>query len=139
MGTWGIGVWQDDVTADVIRAFADLLKQGRTPVEAVQNILEDPPWGWGDQDDDVVQILALAALALQQGVLDSALRARAISLIESGIESSDPLDRWTESQPEQFAARQEALEHFKALLVRGTATADELASVTESEAFNNLR
>jgi hypothetical protein len=135
MGTWGIGVWQDDVARDVIRAFEDLLKQGRTPIEAVQNLLEDPPWGWGDQDDDVVQILALAALALQQGVLASALRDRAISLIES----SDPLERWTASKPEEFAARQEVLEHFKALLVRRSATADELASVTESEAFNTLR
>jgi hypothetical protein len=76
---------------------------------------------------------------LQQGVLDAALRDRAISMIETGIESSDPLDRWTESKPEEFAARQEVLKHFKALLVRGTATADGLASVTESEAFNNLR
>ena len=88
--------------------------------------------GWGDQDDDVVQVLALAALALQHGVLAPALRDRAISMIESG----DPLDRWTESQPEKIAARQEVLEHFIALLVRGNATADELASVTEPEAFS---
>ncbi len=52
------------------------------------------------------------------------------------IESGDPLDRWTESQPEKIAARQEVLEHFIALLVRGNATADELASVTEPEAFS---
>jgi hypothetical protein len=48
MGTWGIGVWQDDVARDVIRAFEDLLKHGKTPVEAVHTILVDPPWRWGD-------------------------------------------------------------------------------------------
>ncbi len=132
MGAWGNGVWQDDVAHDVILRFEQLLAEGRTPGEAVQQILLDPPWGWGDQDDDVVQVLALAALALQQGVLDTALRDRAISLIESG----EPLDRWTESEPEKSAARQALLDHFKALLVRGTATVEELASVTEPKAFS---
>lgn len=132
MGTWGNGVWQDDVAQDVIVGFKRLLAEDCTPGEAVQQILLDPPGGWGDQDDDAVQVLALAALALQVGVLEIALRDRAISMIESG----DALDRWTDSEPEKFAARQALLEHFKALLVRGTATVDELASVTEPEAFS---
>jgi hypothetical protein len=132
VGAWGSGVWQDDVAHDIILRFEQLLTEGRTPGEAVQDILLDPPWGWGDQDDDAVQVLALAALALRHGVLDSALHNQAISLIESGA----PLDRWTESRPAQIAARQAVLEHFKALLERGTATVDELASVTEPEAFS---
>lgn len=132
MGAWGNGVWQDDVAHDLLVKFEGLLKQGRTPNEAVQATLAEPPWQWGDQDDDVVQILALAALALQHGVLNSALRDRAISMIESG----DPLDRWSESEPEDIAARQEVLNQLRVLLQRGTATPEELKSVTTPEAHS---
>ncbi len=132
MGAWGNGIWQDDVALDVVTMFEELLAEGRTPSEAVQVIFVAPPWGWGDQDDDAVQVLALAALALQHGVLDPDLRDRAISMVDSDA----PLDRWRESQPKVIAARQETLERFKALLVRGTATADELAIVTKPEAFS---
>jgi hypothetical protein len=132
MGAWGNGVWQDDVAADVILRFDQLLAEGTTPEEAVQQLLVNPPWGWGDQDDDAVQVLALAALALRHGVLSPVLRNRAISLIESGT----PLDRWTDAAPEQIAARQAVLNQFKVLLERGTTTVDELASVTEPKAFS---
>lgn len=132
MGAWGNGVWQDDMAYDVILAFEDLREHGSTAAEAVQRILVSAPWGWRDIDAASAQVLALAALALESGVLDPALRDRAIATIESG----DPLGRWTESGPEMIAARTEVLERFKALLQRGTATPEELKSVTTPEAFS---
>jgi hypothetical protein len=126
MGAWGVGVWQDDAADDVILRFEDLREEGYDAQEALRRVLANPPWGWGDLDDDAVQILALAALALQHGVLDPALRDRAISTIESG----DPMGTWTESDPEDIAARKQILERFKALLLRGTATPEELKSIT---------
>jgi hypothetical protein len=126
VGAWGTGVWQDDVAADVIKMFQELLEEGKTPREAVQGVLMDPPWRWGDQDDDAVQVLALAALALEHGVLDPALRDRAIAMIESG----DPLGTWTESAPEDVTARKQVLEQFTALLQRDSATPEELKQVT---------
>lgn len=146
MGTWGNGVWQDDVAADLIVMFEDLLVGGSTAAQAVEHALAHPPWGWCDEDDSVVQVLALAALALQYGALDPQLRDQALALIESGA----PLQRWTESVAElggeataerrQFTqqrllARQQVLEQFHALLTRGRATAEELADVTRPEAF----
>ncbi len=80
---------------------------------------------------DAVQVLARAALALRHAGLSSALHNQASSMIASGV----PLNRWAESPPAQTAARQAVLKHFKALLARGTAAVDELASVTEPEAF----
>jgi hypothetical protein len=76
MGTWGNGVWQDDVSVDLVLQFEQFLTQGGAPEEAVQELLLGPPWGWGDQDGDAVQILALSALALQHGALRSDLRER---------------------------------------------------------------
>jgi hypothetical protein len=132
MGAWGNGVWQDDVAHDAIAMFEELREDGYDAQEALQRVLADPPWGWGDRGDDAVQILAIAALALQHGVLDPALRDRAIAMIESGA----PLGRWTESGPEMIAARTEVLERFKALLQRGSATPEELKEVTTPEAFS---
>ena len=146
MGTGGNGVWQDDVAADLIVMFEDLLAGGSTAAQAVERVVADPPWGWGDEDDDVVQVLALDALALQYGVLDPQLRDQALTLIESGA----PLQRWIESVAElggeataerrqfmqqRLLARQQVLEQFQALLKRGGATAEELTGVTRPEAF----
>jgi hypothetical protein len=117
---------------DVVLMFEDLLEHGSTAAEAVQRILAHAPWGWRDIDAAAAQVLSLAALALQHGVLDPALRDRAIATIESG----DPLGRWTEARPEVIAARTEVLEHFKVLLLRGMATPEELESVTTPEAYS---
>lgn len=132
MGTWGIGVWQDDVAGDVVGVFEDLLESGNTAAQAVEAVLLDPPWGWDDEDDEVVQILALAALALQHRVLASGLRDRALSILESGV----ALERWSDSRAELIAARMQLLEQYQALLRQGAAPADELASVTRPEAFS---
>jgi hypothetical protein len=106
--------------------FNDLHEAGDDAREALRRVIADPPWGWGDVDGDAAQILALAALALQHGVLDSALRDRAIAMIESG----DPLGTWTQSDPQNIAARKQLLERFKELLQRGSATPEELKEVT---------
>ena len=132
MGAWGNGVWQDDAADDVVKMFDKLLAAGSTPSEAVQRVIAHPPWGWGDWDDTPVQVLALAALALEYGILTASLRNWAIAEIESGA----PLDRWTESTPEDIANRTEVLERFKVMLIRGTATPEELKSVTTPEAFS---
>ena len=126
MSAWGVGVWEDDVASDVVIMFDDLREEGLSPQEALARVLADPPWGWGDRGDDVVQILALAALALQHSVLDATLRERAITTIES----SAALRPWTATDPADVAARTLLLERFQALLQRGSATADELKSVT---------
>jgi hypothetical protein len=126
MSAWGIGVWQDDMADDVVLMFNDLCEEGYDAREALRRVMADPPWGWGDVDGDAAQILALAALALQHGVLDPALRDRAITMIESG----DPLGTWTQSDPQVVAAREQLLERFKALLQCGSATPEELKEVT---------
>jgi hypothetical protein len=126
MGAWGTEVWQDDTADDVLIMFERLLEAGATPREAVRLIILHPPYGWGDDDDEPVQILALAALALKYEMLTPTIRRWAISTIESGA----PMGTWPESTPEDIAARKQILEQLKAILQHGTATAEELESVT---------
>ena len=94
MGAWGNGVWQDDVADDVLIAFEDALRDGLTAGAALRRVLDDPPYGWDDEDDSATQLLAIAALALQHELLDPDLRERAIAMIDSGV----PMWRWERPQ-----------------------------------------
>lgn len=127
MGIWGHGIWQDDVAADALVRFNDLLAAGGSASDALQGVLASPPWGWHDAVDAAVQVLALAAVALEHGVLDAALRDRALATIESGV----PLWRWTDAEPEDVTARKDVLEQFKGLLLHGAASSEQLKNVTE--------
>jgi hypothetical protein len=129
MSAWGVGVWENDAADDVVLMFEDLCEAGGSAQEALRRVLARPPYGWGIRDDDAVQILAIAALALQHGVLDPAVRDQAIATIESGA----AMETWTESDPKNVAARLELLERFTALLQRGSASPEEFTSVTRPE------
>jgi hypothetical protein len=113
MGHWGPGILEDDVAVDVRVAFEDALSEGLSISEATQRVLDDPPAGFDDEEDAAVTYLALAALQLEHGALEAAIRDKAIAFIESGI----PLWRWEGSPPERIAERQKALEDFKARLL----------------------
>jgi hypothetical protein len=126
MSAWGTEVWQDDTADDVLIMFEDLLEAGATPTEAIRLIILRPPYGWGDDDDEPVQILALAALALKYGILTSTIRNWALATINSGA----PMGTWTQSAPENIAERKQILAQLKALLVRAIATPEELEVVT---------
>jgi hypothetical protein len=132
MGAWGNGVWQDDAAYNMLLMFDDLLETGAIPTEAVHLVILHPPWGWGDWDDEPVQILALAALALEYVIFTPALRNWAMAALGTGA----PLDCWTESNPEDIAHRAGVLERFKAMLQQGTTTAEELESVTRPQEFS---
>jgi hypothetical protein len=71
---------------------------------------------------------------LQHGVLTPELRDWAIATIASGA----PLGRWDWDgvRPEKVGARKELLERYKEMLLRVTATPEELESVTTPEAFS---
>lgn len=129
MGAWGNGVWQDDGAEDILLAFEDALQGGLTERAALQRILADPPWSWDDEEDSATQLLAIATLALQRGMLEPDLRDRAIAMIDSAV----PMWRWEGAPSDRVSAREEVLAQLRVLLARGTATAEELANVTRPE------
>jgi hypothetical protein len=125
---------QDDAADDVLIMFDDLLEAGATPAEVVRLVILDPPWGWGDWDDEPTQVLALAAWSLEYEILTSTLRKWAIAAIDSGA----PLGRWVldETKPEHYLHRVAVLARFKAILQQGTAPREELESVTRPKEFS---
>jgi hypothetical protein len=126
VGTWGIGVWQDDVAADVLTTFEDLRDEGYSATRAIRTIVKDPPWGWDDAEDSAVQMLAIVTLALQQGVLDAKLQQRGLDVIDSQLALSSD-----ENVPQDQAnARKQLLLRLKALIIAGEVSPEDLKSVT---------
>jgi hypothetical protein len=109
MGTWGAGIFDDDVARDVQEQFDSIRQQGYSVSAATQQILKDPPWGSDDDEDAAVTYLALAALQLAHGELEPTLREKAIAVIASGV----PMWRWDGSAPEGVAERTRVLEEPK--------------------------
>jgi hypothetical protein len=132
MGAWGIGVWQDDVAQDVIVLFQDLRREGCSATEAVQRALENPLWRWDDEEDSARQVLAIAALALQQGVMEPSLRNRTLATIDSGVS----LWPWESAQTEIADARKTLLSRFRELVLKGSATDEDFTSVTAPNTYS---
>lgn len=127
MGAWGVGVWQDDVAADVCRGYADARTAGMDVEAALAAVWADPPWPLDDPDDQVATVLALAACGLADGCLPVTLAAAALQCIASGA----ALERWTAAPAEMLAQRQQVVQQFTDLLRRGSASPAALRAVTE--------
>jgi hypothetical protein len=100
MGTWGPGIFEDDVALDVRGDFQEHLDSGTAPEAAADQVLGGYQDSLEDMDDGPVVILALAASLLDAGVrshsvLDEARRV---------IETQAGLERW-EDDPTALAQR----------------------------------
>lgn len=93
MGTWGAGLFCDDVACDIRTQFRELLREGQTIPQATRRILEEWQEAVEDADDGPVIWLALASLQWDRGGLQSSVKQKAIRIIDSGID----LDRWRSS------------------------------------------
>lgn len=113
MGTWGPGIFDDDIAQDARILFEDKLAVGCSVVEATRRVLDEWKGIMDDEEDAAVTYLALAALQLEHGILEPRLRQQALATIESGV----PLWRWEGSSPERIAERTRVLAAFKAELL----------------------
>jgi len=102
MGTWGAGIFSNDLSADVRTEYRWLLEDGVSDADAMAQVLSRFAHADRDHDDATAFWTGLAASQLQLGRLDPAVRDRAVALIDAGGD----LHLWTESRdaPKRKAA-----------------------------------
>ncbi len=112
MGTWGTGIFDDDVALDVRDAFEDALSDGLDISAATRRALEEFGSAAEDSDDGPIIYLALAALQLQREALQPEIREKVLHLIATG----EGLGRWEDADPAALTDRKLVLETLKTKL-----------------------
>lgn len=113
MGAWGPEIFDDDVALDVKNMFEEDLANGLSATDASQHVLNNPPWGFDDEEDTATTVLALAALQMEYHVLSQSVKERAIDVIDSGV----PLWRWEGLPDDRMASRIAVLQSLKQQLL----------------------
>lgn len=99
MGTWGTGIFSDDLAADIRGDWRDAIIDGEDPAAVTRRLIE---LYRRDHEGQVVFWLALAAAQMESGRLDRDVRDRALAVIDSG----DDVARWR-AQGEGFARQRQ--------------------------------
>src|SRR5437667_12905938 len=90
MGTWGYGIFENDVAVDVRLMFEDEIDGGSGVEEATKHVLAECVIYLKDMGDSVQTWLALAALQLEQGSVQDRIRKKVLEVVEQGADS----ERW---------------------------------------------
>ena len=112
MGTWGVGIFQDDFAGDVRAAFEDEIAAGANSSTAAKRVLLSFADSLDDTDEEPVLYLALASLQLNLGVVNQEIRKRVLEIIDNG----EGLDGWEEADPQNLIKRKEVLNGLRARL-----------------------
>lgn len=99
MGTWGTGIFADDVASDLKQDYRAMLESGVDDAQAMRDVLD----AYGT--DETVVWLALAAVQSKLGRLDETVLARAVEIIDTG----EDLALWEETEPADRRSRARAL------------------------------
>jgi hypothetical protein len=112
MGTWGAGIFDDDVAVDARGAFEKAVQAGLSPAQAASEVLDEMGDEAQDSDDGPVLILALASLLSDSGVRDHPLFEAAWEIIRIGA----GLERWQDAGEAALAERQAVYKNLAAKL-----------------------
>jgi hypothetical protein len=105
MGTWGPGIFSDDVAQDVRDAWRDALMDGLDDATATKRLLNELQAAFDDENDAVVAWLALAAAQHETGRLQLLVRDRALAIIDAGGDIAS----WRNQSAAFVRAREKAL------------------------------
>jgi Domain of unknown function (DUF4259) len=111
MGAWGTAIFSDDIAADVRDDFKDKIANGKTPLDATNEMIDENQAILEDNDDAAVFWLSLAAAQWKLGRLVNFVKQKAIEIIDSGQD----LERWGEDL-RQLKQRKLVLEKLKVQL-----------------------
>lgn len=106
MGTFGTGLFSNDVAPEAKEIYIDCLKVGKTDEEAYAKVMEEFKDHLEDEDDRVDFWLGFASFLFDYGRLDDSTRETALSLI--GVETD--LSRWDKND---LKKRMKVLEDLK--------------------------
>jgi len=107
VGTWGYGIFEDDIASDVRGEFEDAIAEGLDSSAATQRVFEVFGEAVEDEEEGAVVWLSLAALQLDRGVLQDDIRDRALAAMSSDLE------RWKEAGPEEVVQRKIVLDELR--------------------------
>ncbi|MDH5507365.1 MAG: Imm26 family immunity protein [Anaerolineae bacterium] len=108
MGTWGVGIFEDDMACDIRDQYTDLIESGVEEPEASRQVIQAWENELSDQDIYPVFWLALAAVQLELQRLDDHVKTQAIDIIENDRH----LALWQE-QPQLLPSRKAVLSKLK--------------------------
>lgn len=111
MGTWGPGIFSDDLACDLRDEYRDLLGDGLSGEEATERLLQEWRTELDDPDVGPVFWLALAATQWRAGRLEERVKSEALRIISDGSD----LRRWG-SGPSPRKKRQAALAKLRSKL-----------------------
>lgn len=94
MGTWGTGIFQNDIADDVKTDYINKLKMGKSDEDALSEIISENSDFLNDPEDSLDFWFALASILYDYGRLTEKVKSQAITLLESDKDS----ERWTEKE-----------------------------------------
>jgi hypothetical protein len=103
MGTWGPGIFSDDLALDVRDVWRAALMDGLDDAAATARVLEELGEVFENEEEAVVGWLALAAAQHETGRLQPEARERALGIIDAGAD----LERWRDEAGGAHARKRE--------------------------------
>lgn len=113
MGTWGPGLFSDDIACDVKEYYMKCLREDMSAEEAEASAVSYFSEELSDSDDGPVVVLALADTAWRVGRLSEKLKKAAIVIIDNG----EGLERWKEAGTQLLKKRQDVFQKLKERLL----------------------
>lgn len=113
MGTWGAGMFQDDMVCNLVDSFEEAMVELRNPALISQTLLaEYQNWyaeGGINQEELDSYLLVLAAVELKYDALQPDIRELALELLAKGGD----LEQWMDSTPQMIEERRAVLEELQ--------------------------
>lgn len=95
MGTWGTGIFDSDLAAEIREAWREAILDGLDPTAATKHIRSEFSGSFDDYDERAVAWLALALGQHETGRLQDDVRDHALEVIAAGAD----LEQWREENP----------------------------------------
>jgi|GEM_PF-2587154 len=105
MGTWGIGLFEDDITMDVKDYFNEYSTKNKDLCDVAQKIIKMHKDVAADKDEGPLLYFALAEIEMEHGFIEKGIKDKCLEYLGNG----SSLDRWTKSGIIQFMKRRKVL------------------------------